>query len=189
MADGGKKKKDGDENRYMRQMLGPLAGGSSGRWEIGRLRTRGVREIGRFGGPGVRAKFRFTATGPFFPAKSKQNGVRKCSGPRKLLCADPFGTLWPKLVRRTPHFPRFLRFSAEFPRDLLCPGDPPRELSAFYPTAERGGFRGPCFGEMRRSGNREIWQRTEGGKITGDKGGRFHKKGERRQMTEGERGQ
>ena len=63
-------------------------------------------------------------------------------------------------------------FSEGSPGIFSVPEAPPRELSAFSPTVEHGGFRGPCFGEMRGSGNREIWHRTEGRYITDDEGRR-----------------
>ena len=107
MTDGGKKKIAGGENRYIWQMLGPLAGGSPGGREMGRLGTCEVREIGRLEGPGPGRSSGFPPRTLFFSAKSTKNGVRKCSGPQKLLCSDPFGTLGPKLGRRTRIFRGF----------------------------------------------------------------------------------
>ena len=49
-----------------------------------------------------------------------------------------------------PHFPRLLGFSEGSAGIFFVPENPPQELSALSPTAEHGGFRGPCFGEMRR---------------------------------------
>ena len=137
--------------------------GEPGNWQI-----EDTWSSGDWGtrGSGIRAKFRFTATDSFFTAKPKNNGARKCSGPQKLLCPDPSNTLGAKLVRRTPILRGFQGSAKVPPESSLCRRLPPRELSAFSRAAEHGGFRGPCFGEMRRSGNREIWQRTERIKIT-----------------------
>ena len=58
----------------MRQMLGPLAGGSPGNREIGRLRTREVREIGGLEGPGSGRSSGLPPQTPFFSAKSEKMG-------------------------------------------------------------------------------------------------------------------
>ena len=86
---------------------------SSGDWE-----TRGL---------GARAKFRFTATDPFFTAKSEKNGVRKCSGSQKLLRSDLSGTSGPKLGGRPP-FSAVFEVQRRFPPESsvyrrLPPGD------------------------------------------------------------------
>ena len=78
--------------------------GEPGNWQIEDAWSLGGRETR---GSGVRAKFRFAATGPFFSAKSKKNGVRKCSGPQKLLRPDPSGTLGPKPSGRASFFRGF----------------------------------------------------------------------------------
>ena len=163
-----------------------VGGGSPGNREIGRLGTREVRGIGRLEGPGSGLSSGLPPRTPF-SAKSKKNGVRKCSGSQKLLRSDLSGTSGPKLGGRAPSFPRFLRFGEGSRGIFFVPEALPRELSAFPPTAEHGGFRGPCPREMRKSGNREIWQRTEGRQITDDEGRRWQRKEERRKMTDGER--
>ena len=163
-------------------MLGPLSEESPGGRKIGRLRTREVQEIGK-------GSERSSGLPPrilVFTAKSQKMG----SGSAQVLKSyyvPTFLLLGAETGSQGPHFPRFLRSSEGTPGIFFAPETPPRELSASPQTTERGGFRGPCFGEMRRSGNRESRQRTDGRQITDDKGRRFHKKEERRKMTEGER--
>ena len=76
MTDGRKKKKDGDEDRYICRTVGPLAGDSPGNREIGRLRARGAREIGGLEGPGSGLSSGLPPRTLFFTAKSKKWGPK-----------------------------------------------------------------------------------------------------------------
>ena len=165
-------------------MLGPLAGGSSGNRGKGRLRTREVREIGGLEGPGSGRSSGLPPRTLFFPPSPKKWGPEVPRSSKAIM----FRPLWyfgAETERQDPHFPRLLRFSEGSPGISFVPETPRRELSARSRAAERGGFRGPCFGEMRRSGTWESQQRTEGGKITDEKGRRFRKKEERGKVTDG----
>ena len=118
-------------------MLGPLAGDSPGNRELGRLGTCSVRKIGRLEGPGSGRRSGLPPRTPFFSAKSKTNGIRKCSGPQKLLRPDPFGTLGPKLGGRAP-FSALFKVQRRFPRNLLCNGrSPPGTFGVFYDRPTR----------------------------------------------------
>ena len=136
-------------------------------------------------GSGVRAKFRFTATDPSSYCQVQKQWGPKVLGSSKSITFRPLWHFGAETGWQGPHFPRFLRISGGSPGIFFVPENPPQELSALSPTAEHGGFRGPCFGEMRMSGNREIQQRTERRKITDDKGGRLNTKEERGKMTNG----
>ena len=127
--------------------------------------------------------------GPVFYDTANFLGPKNTANYLGLPCimSRPFCFLGPKLSEMAPSFPRFLRFSEGSPRIFFVPETSPRELSASPRATEHGGFRGPCFGETRRLRNRKSRQRTDGRQITDDKGRRFHKKEERRKMTEGER--
>ena len=149
-------------------MLGPLAGGSPGNREIGRLRTREVREIGGLEGPGSGRSSGLPPRTLFFPPSPKKWGP-KVLRPSKAIMSRPLWYFGAETEWREPLLPRFLRFSEGSPGIFFVPETPPRELSAFSPTAKHGGFREPCFGEMRRLGNRESRQRTDGRQITDDK--------------------
>ena len=152
-------------------MLGPLAGGSPGIREIGKLRTREVREIGGLEGPGSGRSSGLPPRTPFFSPSPKKWGPEVLRS-SKAITSRPFWYFGAETGSQGPHFPRFLRFSEGSPGIFFVPETLPRELSACSPTAEHGGFRGPCFREMWRSGNREIWQRTERREITEDEGRR-----------------
>ena len=75
---------------------GGIPGGNRG---IDRLRTRGVREIGGLEGPGSGRSSGLPPRALFF-AKSKTNGVRKRSGPQKLLRFDPFCSCFQVLFKK-----------------------------------------------------------------------------------------
>ena len=102
-------KKQIDEKSHPLHMTAVRAAGGGipgepGNWQIGDAWSSGDWETR---GSGVRAKFRFTATGLFFYRQVQKNGVRKCSGPQKILRSDPSGTLGPKPSGRTPFFRGF----------------------------------------------------------------------------------
>ena len=143
--------------------------GGPGSWQIEDAWSSGDWETR---GSGVRAKFRFTATDPFFCRQVQKQWGPKVLRSSKAITFRPFWYFGAETGSQSPHFPRFLRFSEGSPGIFFVPETPPRELSACSRAAEHGGFRGPCFGEMRRSGNREIWQRTERREITEGKGRR-----------------
>ena len=134
----------------------------------------------RVRGPGDVPVYRH---GPFFSAKSKKMGSESAQA-LKIYYVPTLLVLGAETEWPGPHFPRFFRFGKGSPGIFFLPETSHRELSACSPTAERGGFRGPCFREMRGSGNREIGQEeTDGGrrgKKTTEKRGKRKDDGRRK---------
>ena len=161
-------------------MLGPLTGGSPGGREIGRLRTRGVWEIGGIEGPGPRRSPGLPPRTLFFPQSPKKTGSESAQV-LKSYYVPTLLVLWGRNRVAGPPFSAVFKVQRRFPRNLLCSGD--------SPPGTFGVFSGRCFREMWRSGNREIGQGAEGRKKAEDEGRRRKRKEERRKMTDGERRQ
>ena len=120
--------------------------GEPGSWQIEDSWSSGDWETR---GSGARAKFRFTATDPFFRQVRNKWGP-KVLGSSKAIMFRPLWYFGAETEWQGPHFPRSLRFSEGSPGIFFVPETPPRGLSACSSTAEHGRFRGPCSREMRR---------------------------------------
>ena len=132
------------------------------------MRTCEAREIGRLEGPGSGRSSGLPPRTLFFPPSPKTMGPESARVLKSYYVPTHL-VLGAETEGQGPFLPRFLSLSEGSPGIFFVPETPPRELSAFSPTAKHGGFREPCFGEMRRLGNRESRQRTDGRQITDDK--------------------
>ena len=167
-------------------MLGPLAEVSPGNREIGRLGTCEVREDGRLEFPGFGRSSGLPPRALFFPPSPKKMGSESAPAPKSYYVPTPL-VLGAETEWQGPRFPRVLRFSEGTPGILLVPETPPQELSAFSPTAEHGGFRGPLSpGDVEVGKSGDLAKNREE-KITEDEGRRTQRNGGRRKMTDGER--
>ena len=153
--------------------------------EFGRLGDSRVR------GPGEVPVYRH---GPFFSTKSKNNGVRKCSGPQKLLCADPFWYFGAETEWQGPISRGCFGSAKAPPGSSLFRRLPPRERSAFSRATEHGGLRGPLFPgdvEVGKSGDlakdrEEKDDGRRGKKMTEERGKKEDDGGRKKKIDGGE---
>ena len=112
-------------------MLGPLAEESPRGREIGRLRTRGVREIGEHEGPGSGRSSGLPPRALFFPPSPKQMGSESAQV-LKICYVPTLLVLWGRNRVAGPPFSAVFKVQRRFPRNLLCSGDsPPGSFGAF----------------------------------------------------------
>ena len=173
-------------------MLGPLTGGSPWGREIGRLRTRGVWEIGGIEGPGPRRSPGLPPRTLFFPQSPKKTGSESAQVLKSYYVPTPFGTLGPKLSGRTP-FPAVAKVQRRFPPESsLFRRPPPGTFGVFSDRRTRRVPR-PLFPGDEEVGKSGVWARDRvekgngrcGKKMT-EKRGKKEDDGGREKKIDGE---
>ena len=118
-------------------MLGPLAGGSPGNREVGRLRTRENREIGRLEGPGPGRSSGVPPRILFFPPRPQKMGSESARV-LKSYYVPTLLVLWGRNRVAGPPFSAVFKVQRRFPRNLLCNGrSPPGTFGVFYDRPTR----------------------------------------------------
>ena len=140
-------------------MLGPLAGGSPGDREVGRLRTREVREIGRLEGPGSGRRSGLPPRTLFLPPSPIQMGSESAQVLKSHY--DPTQlVLWGRNWVAGPPFPAVFKVQRRSPRNLLCSEDiPPGSFRRVLRPPNTAGSAAPVPG---RCGGRETGRLGKG---------------------------
>ena len=172
-------------------MLGPLTAESPGNREVGRLRTRGVREIGGLEGPGSGRSSGLPPRALFLLPSPKQMGSE--SDPALKICYVPtLLVLWGRNRVAGPPLSAVVKVQRRFPQNLVCSGDfPPGTfgVSSSHRTRRvpRPLFRGDV--EVGKSGD---LAKGGGGKDTGrrwkmtEERGKKEDDGRRKKQIDGE---
>ena len=116
-------------------MSGPLAGGSPGNREIGRLGTCEVREIGRLEGPGPGLPPRT----PIFLQPSPKTMGSESAPVLKSYYVPTLLVLWGRNWVAGAPFSAVAKGQRWFPRNLLCSGPPDTAGYAAAVPGRRGG--------------------------------------------------
>ena len=110
-------------------MLGPLAEGSPGGREFGRLGTREVRETGGLEGPGSGRSSGLPPRTLFLPPSPKTMGSESAQVLEGYYVPTLL-VLWGRNRVAGPPFSAVFKVQRKFPRNLLCSGDPPRDAES-----------------------------------------------------------
>ena len=160
-----------------------MQGRSPGNRAIGRLRTRGVREIGSLEGPGSGRSSGLPPRTLFLPPSPQKTGSGSAPA-LKSYYVPTLLALWGRSWVAGPLFPAVFKVQRRFPRNLLCSGDfRPGTFGVFSDRRTRRDPR-PLFPDDVEVGKSGDLAKGRGEKDNGTRGRKMTEEREKRKRKE-----